>query len=70
MPPTRTFTATTTATSTPPDHTGAPVTVRSTSPADWNCGSRYSQLISTTRTLATRRTAIDSSRASAKSGSV
>jgi hypothetical protein len=40
MPPNRTFTSTTAATTTPPTHGGVPATVPSESPAPWNCGIR------------------------------
>jgi hypothetical protein len=44
--------------------------VRIVSPAPWNCGRRYNQPTSTTRIVAARRTALDCSRISAKSGMV
>ena len=40
MPPDTTLTTTITATTTVPTQLGAPVTVRSVSPAPWNCGIR------------------------------
>jgi hypothetical protein len=70
MPPVATLKTTTAATSNPPTQTGAPVASRTVRPAPTSCGSKYSQPIVTTRMLAMRRTWRDSSRASAKSGSV
>lgn len=61
---------TTKATTSPPTQCGAPVRISSVSPAPCSCGSRYSQPTPTTNSTAIRRTACDSSRASAKSGSV
>ena len=40
IPPESTFTTTTQATTNAPTQAGAPVTVRSTSPALWSCGIR------------------------------
>jgi hypothetical protein len=70
MPPPATLTVTTTATTTAPTQTGAPVVERSARPAPCSWGTRYSQPIRTTSTLAMRRTARDPSRSSAKSGTV
>ena len=70
IPPVATLNTTTTATSRPPTQPGAPVARVTVRPAPTSCGSRYSQPMVTTRTLAIRRTDRDSVRASAKSGSV
>ena len=70
IPPESTLRITTTAMTVPPTQPGAPVTVPNVMPAPWNCGSRYSQPMATTSRLETRRTTGDSSRTSAKSGSV
>src|SRR5215218_1672124 len=70
MPPQNTLTRTTAPTSSPPTHGGVPATVPSERPAPWNCGMRYSQPTATTSREEVPRTDRDSSRASAKSGSV
>ncbi|GAA3292256.1 hypothetical protein GCM10020295_11100 [Streptomyces cinereospinus] len=70
MPPAATIAVTTTATMTPPSESGAPVSTVSVSPAPCNWGSRYSQPTPTTKAPASRRTAGEARRASAKSGSV
>ena len=70
IPPMATATTTTTQTTRPPAHDGAPVWVARVSPAPRNCGTRYSQPMSTTSTQAASRTAREPSRISAKSGSV
>ncbi len=70
IPPDTTFTVTTTATISPPNQSGAPVTVCSVRPAPLNCGSRYSHAMAIASPLATRRTTGEENRASAKSGSV
>ncbi|CAH0291529.1 hypothetical protein SRABI66_04287 [Stenotrophomonas lactitubi] len=70
MPPAATAAATSTATSTAPTHSGTPATTSSVIPAPCSCGTMYSQPITSTAMLVTRRAAVDSSRASMKSGIV
>src|SRR4051794_38231998 len=70
MPRKNTLTSTTTPTSRPPTQGGVPATVRSEIPAPWNSGMRYSQPTATPSSEEVLRTGRDSSRASAKSGSV
>src|SRR5688500_4344307 len=70
IPPEITFVVTTTATTSAPTQSGAPVTVCRVSPAPCNCGSRYSHPIPSANTLATARTAGDANHDQAKSGSV
>ncbi len=70
IPPSATFAVITTATSTAPSQYGAPVTICSVSPAPCNCGTRYSQPITTTNAVASRRSRTEPSRSSQKSGRV
>ncbi len=70
IPPAATLAVTTTPTTTAPSQYGAPATVARVSPAPCSCGTRYSQPMSTTNTVASRRSRREPSRSSAKSGSV
>jgi hypothetical protein len=70
IPPLRTLITTIAATRDEPDHGGSPVMVARVSPATWNCGTMYSNPISTKNRVARWRSRAEPSRASAKSGRV
>ena len=70
MPPAATDPATRTAIATSPTHGANPATTVSVRPAPCSCGTMYSQPITSTARLVTRRARTDSSRASMKSGIV
>ena len=70
MPPSATLAVTTPPTSSAPSTYGPPVTVWSVRPAPWSCGTRYSQPMNSTNTVASLRSQREPRRTSQKSGSV
>ena len=70
IPPPITVSSTTTPAATTPAQAGSGVSAVSARPAPCSCGSRYSQPMTSTSTVHTRRSPIEASRASAKSGTV
>src|SRR3954452_859190 len=70
IPPSATFAVTVSPTSRAPQTYDPPVTVVNVSPAPCSCGTRYRQPMKITKTVAIRRSPVDRSRSSAKSGRV
>ena len=70
IPPPSTVSSTTTPAATTPVQAGSWVSAVSASPAPCSCGSRYSQPMTSTNPVHSRRSPTEASRASAKSGTV